>query len=59
LYPVTRENQSAMHQDLHLEAGSSVVALFTFGLTDLGAHERGIVGIMLQGGGEPGHRFAS
>jgi hypothetical protein len=59
LDPVTRENQSAMHQDLHLEAGSSVVALFSFGLTHLDVHERGIVGIILSGGGEPGHRFAS
>jgi hypothetical protein len=55
----TPENQSAMHQDLHLDAGSSVVALFSFELHELNLREQGEMGIVLSGGGDPGHRFAS
>jgi hypothetical protein len=55
----TLENQSAMHQDLHLDAGSSVVALFSFELHELNVREQGELGIVLTGGGDPGHRFVS
>lgn len=55
----TAQNESAMHQDLHLEAGSSVVALFSFNFNRLEANEQGHVGIVLTGGGDPGLRFVS
>ncbi len=55
----TPENQSAMHQELELEAGSSVVGVFSFELGRLEAHEQGELGIVLTDQGDSGYRVPS